>query len=66
MGAGVMTHERPPADRATFPAVLAKLFEQKHTGPVIVHFAQGHPNVIEVPGAATRIVLDKRRSVPET
>ena len=43
-----------------FPALLMRLWRLQHTGPVIVHFAQGHPNVVEIPGEPERIPLAKR------
>ena len=46
-------------DRLSFAAMLDKLYTEKHTGPIVVHFAFGHPNVIEVPCEPLRIPLDK-------
>lgn len=43
----------------TFPQLLERLHAERHTGPVVIHFAQGQPNVIEIPSAPTRIALDK-------
>ena len=45
----------------TFGEMLEKLFVEKHTGPVIFHFAQGRPNTMEIPSEPLRIVLDKRK-----
>lgn len=45
--------------RLTFAEMLQKLHLGKHTGPVIVHFAQGVPNVIELPAPTTQIKLEK-------
>lgn len=36
------------------------LYDRKHTGPVIVHFAQGHPQEVELPNPSTRIRLRRR------
>lgn len=57
-----LTQETGPSvtPRPSFPELLERLFADKHTGPVTVHFAQGVPNVIEIPGEATKIRLDKR------
>jgi hypothetical protein len=46
--------------RPTFPEVLEGFYRDKHTGPVTVHFAQGVPNVVEIPEEPMRIRLDKR------
>lgn len=46
---------------ATFAAVLERLHAEKHTGPVTVHFAQGHPQTVELPCAPVRIRLTGRR-----
>lgn len=46
-------------DRVSFPDLLRTLFAEKHTGPITIHFAQGHPNRLEIPCEPTRIVLDK-------
>lgn len=43
----------------TFPELLERLWMEKHTGPVTVHFAQGVPNVIEFPGEPRRIPLTR-------
>lgn len=48
-----------PTDRVSFAAMLERLYSEKHTGPVVVHFAQGQPNVIEMPCEPVRISLDK-------
>lgn len=45
-------------DRVSFFGMLERLYAQRHTGPVVVHFAQGQPNVIELPSEPTRIALD--------
>lgn len=50
----------PNPTRETFAALLARLYLAKHTGPVILHFAQGVPRVVEVPGEPELIILDKR------
>lgn len=52
--------ERMFTEALTFPAMLQKLYAEQHTGPVVVHFDQGRPNVIELPCAPVRVVLDKR------
>lgn len=43
----------------SFAQMLQKLHDEKHTGPVVVHFAQGHPNVVEIPKEPERIKLEK-------
>jgi hypothetical protein len=48
--------------RPTFAELLAHLHAHRHTGPVIIHFAEGHPNVVEMPTPATLVKLDKRRT----
>jgi hypothetical protein len=37
------------AEFVSFPDLLETLHRQQHTGPVIVHFAQGKPNSFEIP-----------------
>lgn len=51
-------------DHPAFADVLRDIHAQRHTGAVTIHFAQGHPNVIEFPCAPTKIRLDsgKRKS----
>lgn len=44
----------------TFGEMLERLWKDKHTGPVILHLAQGVPNTIEIPSEPTRIKLEKR------
>lgn len=44
---------------STFAQVIEALYRNKHTGPVIIHFAQGHPNSVELPKEPERIRLDK-------
>jgi hypothetical protein len=58
-GRSLMATLTPPP-RETFAQVLERLYVSKHTGPVVLHFAHGQPNVIEVPTSSERIVLDKR------
>lgn len=41
----------------TFAEMLEKLWVEKHTGPVIVHFLHGRPK--EVIPMGSRIILDK-------
>ena len=54
-----MSYLRPVAtDRVSFAAMLEKLYSDKHTGPIVVHFAQGKPNVVEIPCEPMRIPLD--------
>jgi hypothetical protein len=48
-------------ERPTFAQMLEQLYAEKHTGPVIVHFAQGHPRHVEIPAASTTFVLDTRK-----
>ena len=38
-------------------ATLASEVPADHTGPVIVHFAQGTPNAVEIPAPARKIAL---------
>lgn len=44
---------------STFADWLTKLHTDKHTGPVVFHFAEGSPNAVEVPRKPERIKLDK-------
>jgi hypothetical protein len=43
----------------TFAETLDTLYKTRHTGPIVIHFAQGHPNSIEVPCEPQRIRLTK-------
>lgn len=43
----------------TFPAVLARLYGERYTGPIIIQFGEGVPSVIEIPQPAIAIRLDK-------
>lgn len=38
-------------------ATLSREVPEKHTGPVIIHFAQGKPNAIEIPAPSIKIAL---------
>lgn len=42
-----------------FADLLSRLYDDKHTGPIVIHFAQGHPQSVELPAEPTRIRLDK-------
>lgn len=55
-----------PMPRLSFATMLEKLYADKHTGPVVVHFAQGSPNVIEIPCEPTRISLDSGKKRPQS
>lgn len=46
---------------ATFAELQAKLHEQKHTGPVIVHLLHGVPQRVEFPQESIIVRLDRRR-----
>lgn len=48
-----------PATPATFAEALQQFYAQQFTGAVTIHFAQGHPNAIEIPQEPTRIRLTK-------
>jgi hypothetical protein len=48
-------------ERQTFDAWLVNVYAQRFTGPVTIHFAQGVPNVVEIPCQPTKIVLDRRK-----
>lgn len=43
----------------TFARLLERLHRDKHTGPVTIHFGQGVPSRVEIPGEPTRITLDR-------
>jgi hypothetical protein len=47
-------------NQPTFFEVLEHLWREKFTGVAHVHFGQGSPNVVEIPGTPQRIKLDKR------
>lgn len=32
----------------SFPEMLEQLWQDRHTGPVVIHFANGRPNVVEI------------------
>jgi hypothetical protein len=46
----------PP--KPSFAELLTQLWKDQHTGPVIIHFAQGTPNAVELPAEPTRIKLE--------
>jgi len=54
------------AAKQTFPDVLERLYCEQYTGPVILHFAQGRPNHVEIPAKPETIVLDKRDRSTQT
>jgi hypothetical protein len=39
--------------------LVNKLREMKHTGQVVLHFAEGRPTRAEIPATPTRIALTK-------
>lgn len=45
--------------------IFERLHQQKHRGPVILHFADGCANHVEIPGEPIRIVLDKHETVSQ-
>ena len=47
-------------DRLSFVTLLDKLYTDKHTGPIVLHFAQGVPNAVEFPSEPVRVPLTKR------
>lgn len=52
------------ATQPTFGQMLERLYVEKHTGPVIVHFQHGAPQTVEIPSEPERIRLDNRRARP--
>ncbi len=44
----------------SFPVILEELWRAKHTGPVVIHFAGGKPQAVEVLEPSKRIPLDNR------
>lgn len=46
--------------RQSFPELLERLFIQKHTGPVVVHFAGGVAKSVEIQQQSERIQLEAR------
>jgi hypothetical protein len=42
----------------SFPALLERLYVEKHTGPVLLHFAGGQPRSVEILKPSERIPLD--------
>lgn len=46
-------------DKLTFLRLCEQLSQEKHTGPITVHFAQGHPSSVDIPCEPTRIRLTK-------
>ena len=43
----------------SFPTLLERLYLERFTGTVLLHFMGGSPLEIEFPGASRRIRLDK-------
>ena len=58
-----MATDAPPQ---SFLDVWQALHASKHTGPVLVHVAEGVPKVIEVPSEPTRIAVAKQPKEPLT
>lgn len=48
-------------DDQTFADVLERFHALKHTGAVVIHFAQGHAVRLELPCEPVRIKLDTQR-----
>lgn len=46
------------ASSPTFAQALAKLFKDKHTGPVTIHFLHGQAKLIEDPITKAQVRLD--------
>ena len=57
---------RELAASRSFPDLLERLHREQYTGPVILHFAQGRPNHVEIPAKPETIVLDKRDRSTQT
>jgi hypothetical protein len=53
-------------ERQSFEAWLLTVYAQRFTGSVTLHFAQGVPNVVEIPCATTKIQLDRRKAKRDT
>ena len=60
---GVRPADPPAAFLAYFERLAYALYPlvQERNGPVILHFAQGCPNHIELPGDSVKFPLDKGR-----
>lgn len=43
----------------TLEAFLRVAWLRKYTGPITVHFAQGHANAVEIPAPALKVKIDK-------
>jgi hypothetical protein len=43
----------------SFAALLARLYAEQYTGPVVLQFGQGVPSRAEIPQPAVQIRLDK-------
>jgi len=50
----------------SFLEELDRLYLAQHTGPVVIHFAQGVPREVELPQPPVRIVLAKRERSSHT
>jgi hypothetical protein len=48
-----------PLPSETFPVLLARLYREQYTGPIVVQFGQGVPSMIEIPQPSQLIRLDK-------
>ncbi len=49
----------PTSLRSTFAEMLHRLFTEKHTGPVVVHFAEGQPTAVDIVAPPVQVKLDK-------
>lgn len=49
------------SDVQSFSQLLERLHEQRATGAVVIHFAQGQPRSVEVPCTPTTIRLDSSK-----
>ena len=54
-----MTVTAPNHERVTFPEWLARVYADRFTGAVVVHFGQGVANEAQVLAAEARIAFDK-------
>jgi len=55
----IMMADAVMAERTSFPALLQRLHEAKHTGPVLLHFSQGAVSAADILKAPTHVKLGK-------
>ncbi len=51
-----------PTVRPSLPELLERLWKERHTGQVVLHYAQGFVATVEFPAEPQRVRLDNKKS----